>query len=229
MTKLLVFLLGLSVSGASGAENNRKSMHFEFDRVLESYSGAEMIFTCGAGGSVFKIASGMFSGPALFWKSGIEWDELKDAEFKDAGVVFRGLGREGGVPFDDLEIDFDIPVYNRQVGYGFREAKSYLYKAKNEEFIPYEYTLDVINSQLSSTNLRAITDYVRLDSNNYQKEQSKAPLSLVFDEQERAEMRRKQIARETVIEEVIADFSEGKKIVTPPMAYVDKEYCWVKE
>ena len=67
-----------------------------------------MIFRCSTAG-LFKITAGAFSEPKIYWKKGLDWIEMEDAEFKDAGVLFRGLGYGGGVALEDMVIE--LPLY----------------------------------------------------------------------------------------------------------------------
>jgi hypothetical protein len=156
-----------------------KSLNSEFQRVIHSLMGGEMIFSCGYSDTTFKITSGVFSKPTLYWKSGIEWKELEDTDFKDTGVIFRGLGREGGVPIQDINIDLDLPIFNEGWPFAQKTAGSYFVKSRKSDFVPYEYTIDMIESSITSKNILPIVDHIKLDREKYEREQSKIEQSNV--------------------------------------------------
>ncbi|MBO2613095.1 hypothetical protein I6M32_16195 [Shewanella algae] len=202
-----------------------KTLKSEFERVSHSFFGGEMIFSCGFGGSTFKISSGIFSKPTLYWKSGIEWQELDDAMFKDAGVIFRGLGREGGVPLKELKFEVDLPIFNSGSSYNKKNAKDYFIKSRDTGFVPFEYTLDTIRGRLTSTNVYPIHDHARLDAEKYVKDQSNIGFSIAFTVEQQAEEDRRKKARRDAISAVIEQFGNEFEVVTPVRGFEAVDYC----
>lgn len=218
--------VALVLSSPSALAEKETTLNSEFQRVVESFMGGEMIVSCGYGSIIFKIRSGIFSEPVLYWKKGMKWKELEDARFKDTGVVFRGLGKKGGVPMKDLHLDVDIPVYN-----GKKSAKDYFKKSQGA-FVPYEYTLDMLGGRvlgggtLESVNILPITDRLQLDTEKYLNEQSRVSYGYGVTDDEKE--RRKEI-RTDAIEAVIAKYAQEIEIDTAARAVETTDRCFLKE
>jgi hypothetical protein len=162
---------------------------------------------------------------SLYWKSGIEWVPLEDANFKDAGVVFKGLGIEGGVPLKDLKIDADLPIFNSGTGHKKRTSKDYFIKGKESDITPYEYTLDMVRGRLIITNSIPIKNYLRLDVEKYTKEQSILDTPRIQTDEEKAEEKIRRKDRDDAIKAAIEQYEKELEVVTPARRHQLTEYC----
>ena len=209
------------------AESN-KTMNSEFQRVNDSFRGGEMIFSCRNNGGTFKITTSAFSEPKIYWKSGIEWDEIDDAEFKDPGVIFRGLGRNGGAPLKDMVIELELPIFKKNIGgrYTERKAGPYFIKSRKGAYVPQEYVIDMFESRITSINMYPIVDYVKLDDERYQKEQQLVPLrGFTRMDGTFSENTKEVQARAKKISAVIKSFEGETKVTTPSRSVESNHYC----
>ena len=199
-------------------------MKGEFERVTGSLLGGEMVLSCGYN-NTFKIASGMLGRPVLYWKSGIEWQKLEDATFKDAGAMFRGLGIQGGVPLKELALDIDLPIFNTGSRHNRKTKRDYFIKSQEGDIVPYEYSLDVVQGRLTSTNMLPITDRVRLDVEKYTEEQSSLGMSMAYTEEQKIQEEAKKREREAAVKAAVEQFDRDFEVVTPARKHQLTQYC----
>jgi hypothetical protein len=160
---------------------------------------------------------------------------LENASFKEAGVIFQGLGIEGGVPLKDLKIDADFPIFNTGTSHKKRSNKDYCIKSKEAGLTPYEYTLDVVRGRLTLTNTIPITDYVKLDVEKYTKEQQSvivAPLHRALEQQtdeQQADEEANRKDRKDAIKAVIEKYDRDLEVVTPARKHQLTEYCTLEK
>ncbi|MBT4519766.1 MAG: hypothetical protein HOC23_07155 [Halieaceae bacterium] len=216
--------------------NEDKSLSSEFQRVLDSFMGSEMVLSCGESNMLFKIASGLFGGPELLWNSGTKWRELKRVTFEDTSIVFNGPGTKGGVPLEDIDLDLDaeldIPIFNSGPSLVKEHSvRDYIVKAKDGKYVPYQYTIDLVQGSMKTTNLRPITTHLKLDADKYSKEQSHVEgwyFHYVDPKKVDQEKKREEKAKEARMAEIAAVIEKyGKEITieTPAHSYHTTGTC----
>lgn len=217
--------LAVIAMSSSVAANQEKLMKNEYERVLNSLMGGEMVFVCGGDDEVFKISSSVFSQPKLFWKNGIEWIELEYTTFKDVGVVFRGLGLTGGLPLNEFDFHEIVPIYNHgDLISGQLTEKDYFTKLENEKFVPYEYTVDMLSGRMTSTNIEPVVDRFRFQFEKYTREQALPDEFLItLEDKNNYEIKRQE--RTENINKVINETPRELDVKTPLRSFKMTRYC----
>ncbi|EKP0279975.1 hypothetical protein JGK46_003892 [Aeromonas bestiarum] len=205
--------------------DEEKSMKNEYERVLNSLMGGEMIFSCGGDDEIFKISSNIFNQPKLFWKDGVEWTELERTTFKSVGVVFRGLGLTGGLPLSEFNFHEIVPIYNHgDLISGQPTEKDYFSKIENERFVPYEYTVDMLSGLMTLTNIEPVVDHFRFRFEKYAREQA-LPDEFVVTLEDKKNNNIKRQERNEDISKVISETPRVFEVETPARSFKMTRYC----
>jgi hypothetical protein len=218
---ILVLTFVLSFFTALSSASNTQSLYEASKEVLNSTFTSELIFNCD--NLTFKLYSNLFV-TKLYWKSGLDWEILDDVEFKDTGLIFRGLGSANGVPIRSMNIDVDLPMLKGSRAY----KNDFFIRASKSDFVSYEYTVDFLKSVIETTNLYDVSDKVILDLEAYKKEQMfwlNLPHTLSMSEREREEKKSKDIL---AIEETMARLSEEIRVLTKAGEIKKSSRCFIK-
>src|SRR5690606_19623140 len=142
----------------------------EYNSSVNSVFGGSIILSCG--GSTFKIESGFFKGPAIYWKDGLIWKKIDNSTFFDEGIEFQGLSLKGSVPFEYIEFEPDLPIFKKTVNFiEHRNPRSYFSVKAAEEYYPYVVNIDFIEEKINYKNSVPILNSIEFDYEKYIKEQ----------------------------------------------------------
>lgn len=224
--RLYIYICLAIITMSSGVvADEEKSMKNEYERVLNSLMGGEVIFVCGGDDEIFKISSNIFNQPKLFWKDGVEWTELEHTTFKSVGVVFRGLGLTGGLPFSEFNFHEIVPIYNHgNLISGQPTEKYYFSKIENEKFVPYEYTVDMLSGLMTLTNIEPVVDHFRFRFEKYAREQA-LPDEFVVTLEDKNNNDIKRQERNENISKVISETPLEFEVETPARSFKMTRYC----
>lgn len=235
----------------SAYSSDETSLLADYLKTTDSVMGGAMLFLCDT--TIFKIQSSMFNRPKLYWKSGIGWNELDEVSFSDVGFTFSGMGFTDPVSIksEDLK-NIDIPIFNKSVAGVFPKTvqlNDYFVDVKTNEYIPYKFTVDILESTMVSTNLKPIVSYTKFDSERYKIEQSAVDKYPFFDRQvpgdtlsvaseklflelegeltnvNKKKYNESKVIRTNEIEKIIEQYSGGVELNTPIKGNKKSSYC----
>lgn len=203
--------------------DSTKTFQIEYDKVVNSFSGGEMYFSCGVDGLLFKMKSGVFEKPQLFWQPGVNWEPLQDVQFKDDSFSLQGLGVAGGVPITEMKLNLDLPIFDPGHARDRKTISNYFYKTRESDYVDLRHTIDVRSGRMLSVNIHPVTDYIQFDIEKYRAEQMRLPFSMQITRDTRQFVRSR-----LQLEEMISKYKEELEVTTPPGAYRTTSYCYLE-
>lgn len=156
----LVSFLLLSFTASTHAE----SLKTAFDDYSNSFWGSQLVFTCGA--DTFKLEKSLLNKHTLYWKSGLDWDELPSVIVKDTGITFGGLVLTEHLPERALNIDVELPIYN-----GAKNPNRYFTLVNSGRNYPLKLTVDFYQSLMTTINQLNAPHQLSFNRERYVKEQ----------------------------------------------------------
>ena len=167
MDMLIRLLVGASAILSIAASAEVKSFTEAYKRFESEWFPEPIEFECDS--DIFKIQKSTFSGGHIYWKSGLEWKELDEPEFKEAGFEFSGLGFSNVRPVDEIRKRIDLPLPNPfKVEWGAEMA--YFSVSPDENMIPHTARVDVYKSSIVYTNQKKIEVQVAFNKDKYLKD-----------------------------------------------------------
>lgn len=208
--------------GAAPQAAAEKTFHTEYDQVVNSFSGGEMYFSCDLGGLRFKLKSGLFKSPQLFWQPSVNWEPVSDIAFKEDSFVIQGLGMAGGVPISSMALDLNIPIFDTGHARDRKVLSNYFFKTRDSEYVALRHTIDVRSGRMVSINIHPVVDYIKFDIDRYRLEQISLPFSMPVTRETQ------QVVRSRLqLEEMISAYTKELQVTTPPGAYRTTSYCYL--
>lgn len=164
---LMRLLVGASAILSIAAYAEVKPFAEAYKRFESEWFPAPIEFECDS--DIFKIQKSTFSGGHIYWKSGLEWKELDEPDFKEAGFEFSGLGFSNVRPVEEIRKRIDLPLPNPlKVGWGAEMAYFSVYPDENT--IPHTARVDVYKSSVVYTNEKKIEVQVAFNKDKYLKD-----------------------------------------------------------
>lgn len=218
--KSLLLLCGLMLFWPLAEARN---MYADYQKVTYSLYGGTMRLTCEQGFTQFRLTSAFGQRPRLYWKSGKRWVELRDVTYNDNSVVFEGMGKEGGVPVEELMDGITLPIFNQRVGIS---ASEYFYKSQRPGFSEYVYIIDMINQQLTYRNINPIVDFLLFDKQRYRQDQGYRTAERIITVEQEVQQRIDRLQRAEQIEDIIRQNSKELRVVTPALHHEVVSTCY---
>lgn len=160
MKSALISLLFLTITASARAE----SLKTAFDDYSGSFLSSELVFTCGA--ETFKLEKSILKKHTLYWKSGLDWDEIPNVIVKDTGITFGGLVLTGHLPKQILNVNADLPIYN-----GAKNPNRYFTLVNSDRNYPLTLTIDFYHSVMTTTNQLNAPHQLSFNREKYLKDQ----------------------------------------------------------
>lgn len=200
-----------------------RSVYADYQKVTYSLYGGVMRMSCDQGFTQFRLSSDFGKRPRLYWKQGRRWLELRDVTYNDTSVVFEGMGKEGGVPVDELLDGIDLPIFDFRRG---GNVADYFYKSRRAGFSEYVYIIDMVNSELTYRNIDPIVDYLLFDRQRYRQDQAYRTAESVITVKQEVQQRIDSLERERQIEQVASQFDREMRVVTPALHHEVLSNCY---
>ena len=164
MDMFIRLLVGASAILSVAASAELKSFTEAYKRFESEWFPEPIEFECGS--DIFKIEKSRFSGAHVYWKSGLEWKELDEPEFKEAGFEFSGLSFSNVRPVDEIRKRIDLPLPN-PLKVEWEAEMAYFSVYPDKSTIPHTARVDVYKSSIGYTNDKKIEVQVAFNKDKY--------------------------------------------------------------